>query len=153
MIKITVYNFTGWQRGCMKIFTFQYHVSTLKLWKALNWNLDWLSSTLAVGLNTCALWLDSVLGKLTVELWEQQCVSVTVYHWMLGCNGTKHGVEIHVEVVEYPRERFICIHMKYLLEIGGILVMPMNDQCLQVRRLGKTRGQLPACCAFIFIHS
>jgi len=29
------------------------------------------------------------------------------------------------------------LYMKHLLEIGGILVMPMNDQLLQVRRLGE----------------
>ena len=29
------------------------------------------------------------------------------------------------------------LYMKHLLEIGGILVMPMNDQLLQVRRLAE----------------
>lgn len=46
-----------------------------------------------------------VLGKLIVELWEPPCVSVTAYYSILGCNGTNHGVEIHADIVEYPRLR------------------------------------------------
>jgi hypothetical protein len=29
------------------------------------------------------------------------------------------------------------LHVKHLIEIGGNLVMPMNDQCLQVRLMGE----------------
>ncbi len=50
------------------------------------------------------IWL-VVKGKLIVELWEPPCVSVTAYHSILGCNGTKHREEIHPDVVKYPRER------------------------------------------------
>ncbi|KAI4809820.1 hypothetical protein KUCAC02_018684 [Chaenocephalus aceratus] len=69
--------------------------------------------------------------------------------------GVNHGVELHTDVVEYAREKledFIKIvtalislrvqkdhenYMKVLLKIGGILVMPIEDQLTQITRTGQ----------------
>jgi hypothetical protein len=45
--------------GSEKRMSLRVTASTLKLGKALNLNLDLQSTTLAVELDTCALWLDA----------------------------------------------------------------------------------------------
>lgn len=124
-------------------------------------------------------------GKSFLNLGSGTGYLNTMVGLILGPYGINHGVEFHMDVVEYAQKRleefkqkcatfedfdfcepwFVqgnCLqipsscrlydrvycgascppehenYMKNLLAVGGILVMPLNDQLLQIRRTGET---------------
>ncbi|OCT76800.1 hypothetical protein XELAEV_18032003mg [Xenopus laevis] len=89
----------------------------------------------------------------------------TMVGLILGPFGINHGIELHSDVVEYAKEKLECFikqsdsfdkfefcepsfvvagvqkdhenYMKILLKVGGILVMPIEDQLTQIQRTGQ----------------